>query len=111
MDPLAHIIHKPSFELECRRYLLHNRIVGDAPVSFKALFLAMCLASAISFPPQEVEEVLGIEQPTLVGRLKIATEKALADAEFMTSLNIQTLQAFTTYLVSSSLVEQKCPLV
>ena len=101
VDPLAHIIHKPSFEGECRKYLLHSQVIDDAPASFKALILAMCLAAAVSLPLLQVKEVLGVTQQTLVGRFKVATEKALADANFMSSVEIQTLQAFTIYLVSS----------
>lgn len=78
-------------------------------MSFKALLLAMCLAAAVSLPLVQAKEVSGVSLQSLVGRLKIATEKALTNAGFMTSVNIQTLQAFTIYLVSSSLVDQaKC---
>ncbi len=106
VDPLAHIIHKPSFEGECRKYLLNGQIIDTAPVSFKALLLAMCLAAAVSLPVMQAKEMLGIAQQTLVGRLQIATEKALTDANFMSSIRIQTIQAFTIYLVSSNLVDQ-----
>ena len=100
VDPLTHIIHKPSFEVESQRYLRHSQTLEAAPASFKALLLAMCLAAAVSLPVMRAEEVLGVAQQTLVERLKIATEKALTDAGFMNSVKIQTLQAFTIYLVS-----------
>ena len=101
VDPLAHIIHRPSFEGECRRYMLQSQVIDAAPASFKALILAMCLAAAVSLPPMQAKEVLGVTQQTLVDRFKSATEKALADANFLSSLEMQTLQAFTIYLVSS----------
>ena len=104
VDPLTHIIHKPSFEGQCRKYLLHGQVIDDAPASFKALVLAMCLAAAVSL---QAKEVLGGTQQTLVGRFKVATEKALGNANFMSSVEIQTLQAFTIYLVSSSLIDQQ----
>lgn len=110
VDPLAHIIHKPSFEGDCRKYLPHGQIIDAAPTSFKALLLAMCLAAAVSLPFGKAKEVLGICQATLVDRFKIATEKALTDANFMSSVKIQTLQAFTIYMVSSRFVDQKKPL-
>ena len=107
VDPLAHVIHKPTFEGECRKFLLHGQVIDAAPASFKALLLAMCLAAAVSLPLVQAKEVLGVAQQTLVGRLKIATEKALRDANFMSSVNIQTLQAFTIYLVISIFVTQE----
>ena len=82
-----------------------------APASFKALLLAICLAAAVSLPPMRAEEVLGVPQQTLVGRFKTATEKGLIDANFMSSVNIQTLQAFTIYLVSSRFIDQEAKLV
>ena len=43
---------------------------------------------------------LGIaKQNELVGKLKVATEKALVDANYMKSIKVQTLQAFTIYMV------------
>lgn len=106
VDPLAHIIHKPSFELECRNYMAHGQVIHAAPASFKALILAICLAAAVSLPPMQAEEELGVRQQMLVGRFKIATEKALIDANFMSSVTMQTLQAFIIYLVCSNLVNQ-----
>ncbi len=83
-----------------------NFQVNDAaPVSFKALLLAICLAAAVSLPQMRAEEVLGVPQQTLVGRFKIATEKGLTDANFMSSSNVQTLQAFTIYLVCSKFID------
>ena len=86
-------------------YLLHSQVTDNAPVSFKALLLAMCLAAAVSMPVSQVKELLGIPQQSLVSRLKIMAEKALADASHMSSGNIQTLQAFTIYLVSFIMVD------
>lgn len=99
VDPLAHIVHKPSFEEERRKYLPHGQLIDTTPASFRALLLAMCLAAAVSLPLTQAERVLGVTQQTLVGRLKNATEKALADASFMNSVKIQTLQAFTVYMI------------
>ena len=107
VDPLAHIVHKPSFEEECRKFLLHGQVLDAAPASFKALLLAMCLAAAVSLPLVQAKEILGVAQQTLVSRLKIGAEKALRDADFMSSVKIQTLQAFTIYLVKFILVDQK----
>lgn len=81
-------------------------VIDAPPASFKALLLAICLAAAVSLPLTRAEDALGVAQQTLVGRLKIATEKALTDANFMSSVKIQTLQAFTIYLVSSNLMDQ-----
>ena len=109
VDPLAHIIHRPSFEAEYRKYWVNGQVIDAAPVSFKALLAAMCLAAAVSLPAVQEKHISGVNLQAIVGRLKMATEKALTDASFMSSVNIQTLQAFTIYLVSSASVDQeKC---
>lgn len=105
MDPLAHIIHNPSLEDECRKYLLNGQIIDAAPVSFKSLLLAMCLAAAVSLPCRQAEEMLGVTQQTLVDRLQVATEQALTDVDSMSSVHIQTLQALTIYLVRSDFIK------
>ena len=107
VDPLAHSIHKPWFEGEFCKYLLHGQIIDNAPVSFKALLLAMCLAAAVSLPAGKAEKISGVTQETLVDRLKVATEMALTDARYMSSTQLQTLQAFTLYLVRINSIRQK----
>lgn len=98
VDPLVHIIHKPSFELELHNCLFSPPHVAPVP-SFKALLLAMYLAAALSLCPVECQIQLVIDKNKLVGKLEIATEKALADANYVGSHKVQTLQAFTMYMV------------
>lgn len=107
VDPLAHIVHKPTFEGQCLRYMPHWQVIETAPASFKALLLAMCLAAAVSLPLLQAEEKLGITQQSLVDRFKTATEKALIDANFMSSVTIQNIQAFTIYLVCSNFLNEE----
>ena len=107
VDPLAHVVHKPSFEVELRNYMPHGQIIDETPASFKALLLAMCLAASVSLPLMQAEEALGITQDALIDRLKVATEGALSNAKFMNPSKIQTLQAFTIYLVSHNFIDQE----
>lgn len=100
VDPLAHVVHKPSFEVGLRNYMPHGQVIDTTPASFKALLLAMCLAASVSLPLMQAEEALGITQDALIERLKVATEGALSNAKFMSPGKIETLQAFTIYLVS-----------
>ena len=104
VDPLAHVVHRPSFDEEFGKYMVNGHVVDAAPVSFKALLLAMCLAAAVSLPSVQQKELSGTHIQSVVGNLKLATEKALADANFMNTSDVQTLQAFTIYLVGSYFV-------
>lgn len=100
MDPLAHVIHKPTFELELNSFLFAPPNVALIP-SFKALLLAMYLAAAVSLSPMECQQRFYMNKQMLVAKLRFATEKALADANYIKSIKLQTLQAFTIYMVSS----------
>ena len=100
VDPLAHLIHKPSFDTECFNLSSSLPSLESAPASFRALLLAMCMAAAVSLSPMQSQLQLGIaKQNELVGKLKVATEKALIEANYMKSFKLQTLQAFTIYMV------------
>lgn len=101
VDPVIHIIHRPSFEVELHNFLFSPPSVMPVP-SFKAVLLAMYLAAAISMCPVECQIKLQVEKHTLVAKLEIAAEKALTEADFMRSAKFQTLQAFTIYMVSST---------
>jgi hypothetical protein len=58
------------------------------------------MAAAVSLSPMQSQLQLGIaKQNELVGKLKVATEKALIEANYMKSFKLQTLQAFTIYMV------------
>lgn len=107
VDPLAHVVHKPSFEVELRNYMPHGQLIDETPASFKALLLAMCLAASVSLPLMQAEEALGVTQDALIDRLKVATEGALRNARFMSPSKIQTLQAFTIYVVSHNSIDHE----
>ena len=62
----------------------------------------MCLAAAVSLSPAQSQLELGIAKQTeLVAKLKVAAENALVNANYLKTDNLQTLQAFTIYMVLS----------
>ena len=107
VDPLAHVVHRPSFEIEAYNMSLHAQDLRALPASFRALLLAVCFAAAVSMSEEESQSLLGIQKRKLVSKLELAAEKALVEANYLTATEMQTLQAFTIFLVS--LLEAKCP--
>ena len=100
VDPLAHLIHKPSFDQECYSLSVSSQNMDLTPAPFKALLLSICLAAAVSLSPTQSQLELGIaKQNELVAKLKVATENALVNANYLKTDNLQTLQAFTIYMV------------
>ena len=95
-----HLIHKASFDQEHTNFSSFPSTLEVAPASFRALLLALCLSAAVSLLPIQSQLQLGIsKQDELVAKLAAATEKALIDADYMKSVKLQTLQAFTIYMV------------
>ena len=71
-----------------------------APAPLKALLLSICLAAAVSLSPTQSHLQLGLaKQNELVAKLKVAAENALVNANYLRTDNLQTLQAFTIYMV------------
>ena len=100
VDPLVHLIHKPSFDQECYSLSVSSQNLDSTPAPFKALLLSICLAAAVSFSPTQSQLELGIaKQNELVAKLKVAAENALVNANYLKTDNLQTLQAFTIYMV------------
>ena len=99
VDPLAHVVHKPTFDRHfCRTFLGHGPTKAVTR-SFTALVLAMCFSAAVSLSQSQPQIQFHTTKALLVEKLKIATEKALAAAQHMKSLKLETMQAFAIYLV------------
>ena len=103
VDPIAHIIHRPSFEVECYNMGIQPLDLATTPASFKALILAVSFAAAVSLSTDQSELLLGMQKEKLVSKLKFATEIALVNAKHIDSVDMETLQAFAIFLASDSL--------
>ena len=100
VDPLVHLVHKPSFDQECYSLSVSSQNLDSTTAPFKALLLSICLAAAVSFSPTQSQLELGIaKQNELVAKLKLAAENALVNANYLKTDDLQTLQAFTIYMV------------
>ena len=103
VDPICRILHKPTM----RSHLLfgHNQLIDDSTHRYKygsieAICFAIYYAAVTSLSAEECIAQLGVERDVLLERYKRATESALAQADFLNSMEIVTLQAFTIYIVS-----------
>ncbi|KAL9582156.1 MAG: hypothetical protein Q9212_003464 [Teloschistes hypoglaucus] len=99
VDPLAHLVHKPTFDRQFCRTMLGQHPSKTATKSFTALVLAMCFAAAVSLTNSQPQVHFQTNKAALVEKLKLATERALAAAQHMKSVKIETMQAFTIYLI------------
>ncbi|KAL9586455.1 MAG: hypothetical protein Q9203_003858 [Teloschistes exilis] len=99
VDPLAHLVHKPTFDRQFCRMMLGQHPSKTATKSFTALVLSMCFAAAVSLTNSQPQVQFQTSKAALVERLKLATERALTAAQHTKSVKLETMQAFTIYLI------------
>ncbi|KAL8754338.1 MAG: hypothetical protein Q9199_004409 [Rusavskia elegans] len=99
VHPLAHVLHKPTFDRQFYRSCLSQDPSSTPTRSFTALVLALCFAAAVSLSMSQPQVQFQTTKTALVDRLKLASEQALVAAQHMKSLKLETLQAFAIYLI------------
>ncbi|KAH6876714.1 fungal-specific transcription factor domain-containing protein [Thelonectria olida] len=95
VNPLIKIFHIPTLGKLIRG--IQRRIRSLSPAE-EALIFAIYFAAISSMAPDEVRELLGRDKATLLTQYRHGTEAALARAEFMTSADLMTLQAFVLFI-------------
>jgi hypothetical protein len=98
VDPVFKILHRPtivSFLPKAAEFFPETNEIGPLP----ALFCSIYLAAVTSISPEECLMTFGSERDVLLARYNDSTERALARADFLNSMELMTLQAFTIYLV------------
>lgn len=100
VDPLFKVLHKPT----CSAAVLgaaDNLANGLIDSGLEALMFAMYLTATTSLNEEQCLRILGQQRDKLLAQFKYGTEAALANADFLSSLELVTLQAFAIYLVSN----------
>ena len=102
VDPICRILHKPTMRTHMSR---RNQFIDGSTHRYKfsslqALCFAIYFAAVTGMSSGECTAQLGFERDVLLEQYKRATETALAQADFLNSMEIVTLQAFTLYIVS-----------
>ncbi|MCJ1314278.1 hypothetical protein MMC25_007958 [Agyrium rufum] len=97
VDPLAKILHLPTASS-----FLYRACAGIQEINSnaEALAFAVCYIAITSTVEGECETVFGESRITLLARYRFATQRALVNASFMKSTDIEILQALLLYLPS-----------
>ena len=100
VQPVAKIIHKPTFEIEYESFWnsVHHNM--EPPASVQAIVFSAMFSGLVSMDEEAVSNTWGIHKDSWVNELKIGTESALCRANFLKTTKLETLQAFVMYLVS-----------
>ena len=103
VDPMFKVLHRPTvkdFMSVAARNLDHIN-TGD---SRAALMFAIYFGAVTSLSQKECLEFFHQDREVLSAHYKFGLEAALANADFLSSMEIVTLQAFVIYLVSRSVL-------
>ena len=97
VNPLIKVIHVPTF-----RKMIDGFCVTPYKVSksFEALLFVTYLSAVSSLGEDECLQNLGEPKTVVFSRYRIAAQQALANATFLRSTSIVTLQAYHMFLVS-----------
>lgn len=100
VDPMAHILHKPTFEMQYRQFW--KDISQGSPVSSSttALVYSVFFAAAVSLPQRVAHLQFNLTKQALLDKFRVMAEQALTKANFLRTSKMETLQAFAIYLVS-----------
>ena len=95
VDPLVKVLHAPSTQ---RRLLDASAHLETVPKECGALMFAIYLSAVHSLSENECQTIMGETKGVLFRRYHSAVKKALHEANFTSTLDIQLLQAFILYL-------------
>ncbi|KAL6720033.1 hypothetical protein ACLMJK_001954 [Lecanora helva] len=98
VDPLVHVVHRPSFDLEYSHFSFTSPHLTRNQTPFRALLLSVFFAAAVSLRASQSERLFGVRKETMVEKLKFAAETALSAANHTDFVDLQTLQALTIFL-------------
>lgn len=98
VDPVFKILHAPSL----RKFLQQGAADLDCSPGTRglgALKFAICYAATMSMTDGECRHQIGEDRVVLMTRYRAGTEQSLANADFVNTVELSTLQAMTIYLV------------
>jgi len=97
VNPLVRMFHAPTVQ---QTIIDVSGDLANIPRPTEALLFAIYLVAVISLRNDECESRFGEPRNKLLTRYSHGTQIALIKAKFLKSLNLNTLQALTLYLVS-----------
>ena len=109
VDPIFKVLHAPSTREWIMKVANSLELLADDKPR-EALLFAMYHGAVVSLSQEECMLMFSKKKDKLAEHLKHATEVALTNAELLCGRNLETLQAFAIYLVSSPAHDPSLPL-
>ncbi|KAL8382200.1 hypothetical protein RB595_006131 [Gaeumannomyces hyphopodioides] len=94
VNSITGVLHSPTITATVNEACKH---LGNLEPPLEALMFAIYMGAIVSMEEEEVTTNFGFDQATLIAKYRHALEIALAKAEFLTSTDLTTFQAFVLY--------------
>jgi hypothetical protein len=98
VNPLIKIIHVPSLQ---KRILEATWNLAQIDKSLAALMFSIYTLSVTSLSAEDCQSSLGQDRGVLITRYRTATLRALTEADFMTTKELEVLQAMVLFVFSN----------
>ncbi|KAM5343037.1 hypothetical protein ACJ41O_014003 [Fusarium nematophilum] len=96
VDPLMKFLHRPTITKHLQTYVESPNTHYFSP-STNAVIFAIYFCAAGCLKPEACQKQLGQSKDVLVSRYRLAVERALAEADYLNTNEMETLQAVTLY--------------
>lgn len=103
VNPIARLVHKPSFERRYDTFWGDVRLGLEPASSLQAVVFAAMFSGVVSMPENGILMEFGVSKKDLVENFQMGTETALGRANIIRTTKIETLQAFVMYMVCNGL--------
>ncbi|KAF3480396.1 uncharacterized protein GIQ15_05743 [Arthroderma uncinatum] len=99
VDPVAKILHRPTFERQYRDFWSDVTRSLEPPYSLQAVVFAVLFTAVAGMQEHLVLSTFGVAQKKLIENFQLGTEMALGKAHFLKTTKTQTLQALVMYMI------------
>ncbi|KAF5974301.1 transcription factor [Fusarium coicis] len=96
VDPLMKILHRPTISKHFQAYIESPTTHTFTP-EINAVLFAIYFCAAVCLTPESCLKQLGENKEILTRRYRVAVERALAEADYLSTTKIEPLQALTLY--------------
>ena len=103
VDPLFKVLHRPTTQVSISA-AADNLNAGPLEPAQEALMFSIYFAAVTSLTQEQCQQHLAQDRENLLAQFKYGAETALANAQFLSSTELKSLQAFVIYVVCTSLI-------
>lgn len=96
---ICRCVHRPTFEAQYQTFWDRITMGSEPSPPIQAIVFAAMFSASVSMSGDQILQQFGATKAALMDSLRSGTEMALAKANFLRTTRVDTMQAFTMYLI------------